>query len=475
MPPRQPKSDADGAVTPRKTPVRRKRATQPPPSVVTPGIASICAPHKQAQAKKATTTTRKRKPSTKLRESSTSSPNNSPVHKRPRAQKKVQEKSITDIENNPALDISSITIEDNGQSTEENGATGNVDQGDQIGAGRSYFEAHKGALRTSNLTLADVNIMPPAALQKALENIQDALHQERDNLLKEQHRRFSEYAFMLAAGHALLFYGYGSKKSLLDELARSQNSQYDIIGLNGYHPSLSLRTVLTQISNDILQLPAHPKRSVLDYVDAINNGIGKRKVLLVVHNIDGLPLRSQESQHALAKLSTIENISIIASIDHVNAPLLWDGISYASFRWLWVKADTFVSYETETVFSSKPMLRGGGERRVEGAIALLKSLSTKARGVFRALAEAQTGVENTREDASLKGKSRVSRLTFNQLFEITKERFLASDFATLRTTLTELQTHDLLESRRGADMEEQIWVPLDASQLKVVLKEIAGP
>lgn len=342
--------------------------------------------------------------------------------------------------------------------------------------GSSYFEAHRGTVRTSNLTLSSLNILPPVALEKARQELTNPIQAEQQALMDKVKDRFQELSFLLASGHSLLFHGYGSKKSLLDDFAVHQ-SQFDtVLVVNGFNPTVSLRSVLSQISTDLLRLGQnHAKRSLLDYVDAIRDGIGNKSIALVIHNIDGSSLRSEESQKALAMLNNIDNVSVTASVDHLNAPLLWDGVTYSKFAWAWVKADTFVPYNAEIVYCSKPLLRGGGERQIEGAIALLRSLSQRARKVFRLLAERQTGGDALKEEIhQASGKAAQARTTFNDLFEESKCQFLVSEPATLQVILTELETHQLLESRRGVDAAAQLIIPLQVSQLRAILKEIAA-
>lgn len=341
---------------------------------------------------------------------------------------------------------------------------------EEIGAGRSYFEAHKGLVRTSNLTLASLSIAPQDELQVALRNLKNPLQQEQEARLDDLRRRFDQYAYILSAGHSLLFYGFGSKKELLDEFAQYLTKSHAVIVVNAFNPTLSLRSVLAQIAKDFLNLDDFSKRTLSDYVDAIRSGIKGRRVGIAIHNIDGPQLRSIENQNALSSLGAISGVSIAASIDHVNAPLLWDGSMYSKYEWAWIKADTFAPYQAETVYCSKPLLHGGGERRVEGAIALLKSLSERARCVFEVLAQRQLSNDET----GTAKDSVLSRTTFNQLFEIAKEKFFASDPASLRIILTELHTHDLLQSKRGVDAAEQLWIPLRKSQLEAIIRDISS-
>lgn len=44
-------------------------------------------------------------------------------------------------------------------------------------------------------------------------------------------------------------------------------------------------------------------------------------ICILVHNIDGPGLRDSETQHYLARLAACSHIRVVASIDHVNAPL----------------------------------------------------------------------------------------------------------------------------------------------------------
>jgi len=56
-------------------------------------------------------------------------------------------------------------------------------------------------------------------------------------------------------------------------------------------------------------------------------------VVLLVHSLDGSPLlRTRTHQSALAVLAASPRIRLIASVDHVNAGLLWDADLAASFR-----------------------------------------------------------------------------------------------------------------------------------------------
>lgn len=44
-------------------------------------------------------------------------------------------------------------------------------------------------------------------------------------------------------------------------------------------------------------------------------------VYLLIHNIDGPMLRGEKTQSALGHLASLPNLHLVASLDHINAPL----------------------------------------------------------------------------------------------------------------------------------------------------------
>jgi origin recognition complex subunit 2 len=395
--------------------------------------------------------------------------------------------------------------------------------------GRAYFDAHATTGGgTSADTLSSVRLPAEAVLNRAIRELPGHVPSEAEDAMVRaalRPERMGKLRFWLAAGHSLLFYGFGSKIRVLDDfaqrLADTTKSAADVVYvIKGYQPSLSLRTSLAEIASDVVPTSIrYTKRHLLDYVQAIRNALsvncrGKRAssrhVYLVVHNIDGIALRSTEAQHVLSELAAIENLSLVASIDHVNAPILWDGTMYTRFRWAWTLATTFMPYTEETAFAARALLSDGNERKVESASVVLKSLSDKARKIFRLLAEFQCGrtlaTQNEGDDQSGPGEAdgedreskrrrvdsepnrkahakhkansspeaaaAMNRTTFNEFYNQCREKFLASDPASLKTMLIELETHELLDRRKAADAAEKIWIPLTVQQLQDIVKNL---
>lgn len=60
---------------------------------------------------------------------------------------------------------------------------------------------------------------------------------------------------------------------------------------------------------------------VLTFLDAPHTEESDCFICIIIHNIDGPGLRDPETQQYLARLASCSHIRVIASIDHVNAPL----------------------------------------------------------------------------------------------------------------------------------------------------------
>lgn len=59
-------------------------------------------------------------------------------------------------------------------------------------------------------------------------------------------------------------------------------------------------------------------------------------------------LRSREAQSLLSRLAACPCISLLASFEHVNTPLLWDATCLAAFNWLHFDVTSYQPYTAET-------------------------------------------------------------------------------------------------------------------------------
>jgi origin recognition complex subunit 2 len=387
--------------------------------------------------------------------------------------------------------------------------------------GLTYLQAVRpSAARTTRATLAaDSELPPPHVLAGAVARLPERWVDEHKGVRAAVSvGAVWRYEWLIGAGHSLLFYGLGSKREVLERIAGElalgggEGRERAVVVVDGFCPALTVRAVLLQAAAAVIPPGTeHAKRHVLDYVRAIDGALaavddedrvgdggggGDRahlasSLVLVVHNIDGGALRSPDAQNVLSALAEIPRVALVASIDHANAPLLWDGATYGRFGWAWQEVTTYARYTHEMAFTSRPLLRGAEETRVEAAVVLLNSLSPNARKLFRLLAEMQAGTDARGGGRGGDGdgaaaaadrpekRARVAgwgdrRTTFLDLSARCRDEYLPSDPASVRAFLTELQTHELLDRRKGADAAERLWIPLSAEQLATVVRSVDG-
>jgi len=178
---------------------------------------------------------------------------------------------------------------------------------------------------------------------------------------------FGEWKFLLSTNHSLLLYGFGSKRSILNDFAQAVLPQEgDVLTLDGFDRTINIEEILTTLVH--LYLGGHEPRprSSISREKALSLGIvpptqGSPAVVrralaiaermaatrpaplyLVLHNIDGVGLRYRHTQDALAILIAgsigkggSRMIRLASSVDHVNASgMLWTTQTRACFAWV---------------------------------------------------------------------------------------------------------------------------------------------
>lgn len=79
---------------------------------------------------------------------------------------------------------------------------------------------------------------------------------------------------------------------------------------------------MDSIITDLLGLESVGSTSeCFDIIEKTMRTKPKDAIYLLIHNIDGGMLRSNKAQDTLSRLANISNIHVLASVDHINAPL----------------------------------------------------------------------------------------------------------------------------------------------------------
>lgn len=222
-------------------------------------------------------------------------------------------------------------------------------------------------------------------------------------MLQDHQQYFGKWMLLLSKGFNVITYGIGSKQCVLQEFCETYpNNAYIIV--NGFFPTLTVKEILNTIRTDIVTING-TARGDHEIVDAIANAFKRSPnthLFLIVHNIDGPMLRKTKDQHILSRLAKINNVHLIASIDHINAPLIWDQTCLSNFNFIWFDCTTMLPYANETAFENSVFLQNSGELGLAAMSNVFQSLTTNARGIYMLLVETQ--IKN-KKDSNFQGEN----------------------------------------------------------------------
>ncbi|XP_008286727.1 origin recognition complex subunit 2 [Stegastes partitus] len=333
-----------------------------------------------------------------------------------------------------------------------------------------YFEAHGSSkVLTSDRTLERLHTpkLDRETLVRLLGGKPSCYSKEIQQLHNKHQKHFSKWMLQLQLGFSVLVYGLGSKKALLEDFRVSHLSQEIHLVVNGFFPSITLKSILNALTCEVLEHQGS-FRTPSDQIQFIAQTLKDSPdlhVYLLIHNIDGPMLRGEKTQSALGQLASLPNLHLVASLDHINAPMVWDQFKQSQFNWLWWECVTFQHYAEETSYENSLLVQQTGALALSSLTHVLRSLTPNARGIFKLLVKFQ--LEN-KDNPSYTG------LSFQDFYQRCREAFLVNSDLTLRTQLTEFRDHKLIRTRKGADGVEYLVVAVDASTLMDFLENEEG-
>ncbi|KAM4697461.1 origin recognition complex subunit 2 [Rhinophrynus dorsalis] len=324
-----------------------------------------------------------------------------------------------------------------------------------------YFEAHSSSkVLTSDRTLQRLQTpkLDQETLRKLLDQSPSAFADELHSLNEKHESLFYKWMLQLHLGFNIILYGLGSKRNLIENFRTTLLQDSLHIVINGFFPSITVKSILNSITEEAL---GHTGtfRSPLDQMDFIVQKFKadpSLELYLLIHNLDSQMLRGDKSQQVLGQLASIPNVHLLASIDHINAPLMWDQSKQSLYNWLWYETTTFSSYVEETSYENSLLVKRSGALALSSLTHVLRSLTPNARGIFRLLAEYQLA---NKDNPSYIG------LSFQDFYQQCREAFLVNSDLTLRAQLTEFRDHKLIRTKKGADGVEYLLIPLDLGTL----------
>ncbi|XP_034936383.1 origin recognition complex subunit 2 isoform X2 [Chelonus insularis] len=326
-----------------------------------------------------------------------------------------------------------------------------------------YFQTQGEKILTSDHTLNKLKNrhLDEGKLQELLKN-QTSLsesHKQGIYKLNENHKSmFPMWYQILEEGYSLLLYGLGSKRNLINDFHKEVISDYPTLIVNGFFPSLTIKDILDGIITELIETEclANPSECI-NIIEETMAANPENRLYVLIHNIDGQMLRSTKAQDVLSRLAAIENVHLVTSIDHINAPLIFDNVRRARYNFYWLDTTTLLPYEAETSYESSLLVNQSGALALSSLSNVFASLTTNAKAIYIILVKYQ--LEHGK-------KSTYSGMAFKDLYQSAREDFLVVSDAALRSHLTEFLDHKLVRIKRNIDGVEYLDIPLDNALLQ---------
>ncbi|KAG2054509.1 origin recognition complex subunit 2, partial [Suillus hirtellus] len=309
---------------------------------------------------------------------------------------------------------------------------------------------------------------------------------------------FKRWARELDEGFNILLYGLGSKRGILNDFAKHVSKLGHVVVINAFHPSVAVRDMLVSIARVPGVQSTSTSPLTLERVAEHFGNSDSPHLFLIVHSLD----RSPKLARAISSLALSPHIHIAASIDRLNAPLLFSASQLAArkgsffssdrptknvgYSWLWHDLTTLAPYTTELTFADRTSISGASSShaRVDitnpisgpltetAAMHVLAAVTAKAKKLFSLLAAKQ--LENAdSSDVSEVNSAHNPRdqqhfgLTYDALFTLARDAFIATNDTALRALLGEFRDHGLVVSvaQPGTSGSEVLWIPLRKERL----------
>ncbi|KAI8981488.1 origin recognition complex subunit 2-domain-containing protein [Pilobolus umbonatus] len=402
-----------------------------------------------------------------------------PAKKKCNAEEREQKR--TDFSKKRKLDKQIDLLRDDKGSSEEGSSSDESEEEtkkpmfNDVDGYEQYFQGSRSKAKTSNNTLSTLDAIEPQEFYELLKQSPAKHKDEIDTLIAMHKQHFPQWYFELHSGFNLLFYGYGSKRNLLNEFAQSTLVNGPLIIVNGFFPPLSIKDILLKITAGALEVAA-PTGQIQDHVSYICNYFSRddreyESLYLVIHNVDGPNLRNERTQNILCSLASAPNIHLVASVDNINAAYLFNNVTATRYNWIWHDVTTFENYLVETSYENTLLMKSGEFGTSRGIQYVLASLTSNARGVFKILAEHQLA-EMELNNMEGKGNESVG-LSYNQYYQQCRQGFFVSSDLALRSELTEFKDHKIISIKKTVDGTEIFFIPLDKNTLLNIIETMA--
>ncbi|CAF1005094.1 unnamed protein product [Adineta ricciae] len=306
-----------------------------------------------------------------------------------------------------------------------------------------------------------IQLTPDDLHLTAMKNQEKAYHGKTSEYLMVDilhGNEFEEWFRYLRAGFNVLLHGVGSKKSLLSLFFKKYlKNEYLTFIIHGFMPNISIKQVLQTLCScpEInINAASNNDECMQDFIKRVEEK--KLHVYLLINNIDGINFRNTNIQNLFKLAAQCQYIHILATIDHIHGPLIWNQQSLTSFRWIWYAIHTWLPYIDETTNERLNTIRSKTSQLSISAVEhVIESLTPNARRIFRLLVEAFLANVSAKDYEGMK---------FTELYEQCKRSFYVNNEQNLRLQLIEFIDHRLVKLGKSATDGQEIVRLLIAEQ-----------
>ena len=336
------------------------------------------------------------------------------------------------------------------------------------------------------------------SLQECLEFVEKLSVKEVGEIEATYERHFDDWRFLLSTNHSLLLFGAGSKFNVINSFCENELDKegYTLI-INGFDKDVSVDAILDLLVQLFLQNKEPEPTSAIPLQDgdfcvagisnpwrahalveraiAVSRALARRAsetlvpIFLAIHSLDGIrrPIE-QEALSALLVNSKVSNgtasIRLVASVDHLDSPTLWDLPVSTNFSWIWKEVHTYRPYQRELVLLSDSELRKkspkaasrGEEEQNARVMEVLKNVAPRHAEVVQILAQLQLN------------RLKTKWVDYADFRDECKRRYVVNKESQLQPFLAELEDHRLIVSDT-VDGRECVCIPYNNEKLHEIL------
>eukprot|EP00656_Telonema_subtile_P043909 TRINITY_DN50207_c0_g1_i1.p1 TRINITY_DN50207_c0_g1~~TRINITY_DN50207_c0_g1_i1.p1 ORF type:complete len:479 (-),score=81.77 TRINITY_DN50207_c0_g1_i1:28-1464(-) len=292
-----------------------------------------------------------------------------------------------------------------------------------------------------------------------------------DRATERCRNEFGGWLSQMRGGANLLFYGFGSKRQLLLELAQraheeliQEDEELVVVVMNGYSGKsdvvmkhalglIAKHVAAEQCPGNLASLRAEIHCALLEPASSRRRA---KRVLVVVHNLEQLGSAVVEQ---LEMLVTSSKVHVLASVDQLYSGTGWDASLMTGLRWCWCHAGSYEPYTVETKAHAPEAFEAAG-CETAGVSSVLGALTKNSQDVFKILLVAQLASADH------------SGLPYHTLYDRCNRNFLVTTDAAFKTHLVELESHEIIKRKKTA-AAEVLYIQMDKAALRQLHQQMS--